>query len=137
MDRPYFSSIARLLKSVETPGSYATGGKCSMPLPSLTLKNEPDSILGLPLGDSQVQSIIKSSTQAPFGRGEETIVDTSVRNTWQLCPSQFSIKSSKWSEQLQALLSKVTAALGCDKKKRVTCELYKLLLYEPGGFFKV
>ena len=84
----------------------------------------------------QVKAIIESASQAPFGRGEATIVDTSVRNTWQLSPSQFTINSRKWSQMLQALLDKITGDLGCDAGK-VTCELYKLLLYEPGGFFKV
>lgn len=137
MEHSYFSSIAKSLKSVERPGCYASGGTCSMPLPSLTLNSAPDDILGLPLADSHVKSIIESSTQAPFGRGEATIVDTSVRNTWQLSPERFSINSNKWSERLRALLNKVTSDLGCDAKKVVTCELYKLLLYEPGGFFKV
>lgn len=108
-----------------------------MPLPSLCINSAPDVILGLPLGESHVKSIIESATQAPFGRGEETIVDTSVRKTWQLSPSQFTIKNGKWAQQLQALLEKVTVDLGCDVRKRVTCELYKLLLYEPGGHFKV
>ena len=137
MDCPYFSSIASALKSVKRPGCYATGGRCSMPLPSLSISSTPDAILGLPLGESQVKSIIDSATRAPFGRGEETIVDTSVRRTWQLNPTQFTINNAEWSGQLQTLLHKVKDDLGCDAEKTVTCELYKLLLYEPGGFFKV
>ena len=85
----------------------------------------------------QVKAVIDSATQAPFGRGEATIYDTSVRNTWQLSPTQFTINNCKWSEELQALLDKVTGNLGCEAGKKVTCELYKLLLYERGGFFKV
>ena len=108
-----------------------------MPLPSLSINNAPDNILGLPLCDCQLKSIIDSSTPAPFGRGEETVVDTSVRRTWQLSPTQFSINSSQWEDQLQTLLDKVARELGCDSNMTVTCELYKLLLYEPGGFFKV
>ena len=81
--------------------------------------------------------IIASSSQAPFGRGEDTIVDTSVRRTWQLPPMQFSINNSQWTGQLQALLNRVKDELGCDPNMTVTGELYKLLLYEPGSFFKV
>lgn len=108
-----------------------------MPLPSLLASSAPGDILGLPLGDCQAKLIIASSTQAPFGRGEETIVDTSVRCTWQLSPSQFVINNDKWTEKLQALLDNVKNELGCDPNMAVTGELYKLLLYEPGGFFKV
>ncbi len=137
MDRPHFGAIVNSLKSVKRPGHYATGELYPMALPSLSINSAPDDIIGLPLCKDQAKLIIDSSTQAPFGRGGETIVDTSVRCTWQLSPAQFSINSSWWMEQLQVLLEKVKRELGCDPSMIVACELYKLLLYEPGGFFKV
>ena len=108
-----------------------------MILPALSLASAPSDILGLPLCEYQARSIIASASQAPFGRGEDTIIDTSVRNTWQLSPSQFTINNSQWSKQLNVLLKKVKEELGCDPKMTVSGELYKLLLYEPGGFSKV
>ena len=42
-----------------------------------------------------------------------------------------------WAKELAALVGRIKAELGCDSAQGVTCELYKLLLYEPGGFFKV
>ena len=134
----YYQSIAGLLKSESKrpPGSYASGGVCSMPLPSLVINSAPDVIIGLPLADSQAKSIIDLSTQAPYGKGEETVVDTSVRRTWQLSPTHFSIKNKQWSSDLEILLKRVKEELGCSAMK-VSCELYKLLLYECGGFFKV
>lgn len=137
MDYSYFNNIVTALDSVTRPGFYATGGVCSMPLPSLSINNAPAVILGLPLSEGQAKAIVTNASRAPFGRGEDTIVDVSVRCTWQLSPTQFSINNDQWSEQLLTLLDKVTADLGCDTKMTVTCELYKLLLYEPGGFFKV
>ncbi len=134
MDSPYFSTIVDTLQSVERPGSYAVGGFCQMPLPSLSIN---DAIVGIPLTESQIKSIVDLSTQAPFGRGEKTIVDTSFRRTWQLNPTQFSIRNPQWSKQLQHLLINVKDGLGCNNCKIVTCELYKLLLYEPGCFFQV
>ena len=111
-----------------------------MPLPALSLVGDSCSanqILGLPLGESQAKRVIARCSQAPFGRGEETLVDTSVRLTWQLNPDHFTIGNQQWEEQLQALLSSVKRDLGCPDKGTVTCELYKCLLYETGGFFKV
>ena len=52
--RPYFPSIVKCLQGVDQQGSYATGGVCSMPLPSITLNDAPRAILGLPLADCQV-----------------------------------------------------------------------------------
>ena len=108
-----------------------------MPLPAISLAAEPDTILGLPLGEAQAKDLIELASRAPYGKGDKTIVDTSVRCTWQLDPAQFSINNPKWEESLHLLLDEVKLQLGCDAKMKVAVELYKLLLYEPGGFFKV
>ena len=136
-EKPYYQSIIDTLKSVKRPGLYAAGGETAMPLPAITLAEEPDAVLGLPLCEAQAKHLIELASRAPFGRGEQTIVDTSVRCTWQLNPAQFSITNPQWEKKLQLLLSTVKTELGCDTKMKVTCQLYKLLLYEPGGHFKV
>ena len=102
-----------------------------MSLPSLVINCVSDDILGLPLCNLQAKRIID---QVQFAEGEETTV---APHTWQLSPTKFSINNSRWSQQLQALLNEVKNELGCDPKMALTCELYKLLLHEPGGFFKV
>ncbi len=130
MDNVYFRSIVNSLKSVKRAGDYATGGVCSMTSPSLSLNDMPDVILSLPIDESQVKSIV---TQAPYNSGEDT---TTVCCTWQLSPKQFSINSVQWQEQLCALVDIVKDKLGCGSI-RVTCQLRKLLLYEPSGSFKV
>ena len=107
-----------------------------MPLPALRVEGISAQI-GLPLTEAQAKAITEKCSQAPFGRGERTIVDTSVRRTWQLDPSQFDIRNPKWLPSMQHLLNPISTALGCDVAQEVSCELYKLLLYEPGGFFKV
>lgn len=42
----------------------------------------------LPLAVSQAQEMIETAHRAPFGRGNQTIVDTSVRKTWELNPGK-------------------------------------------------
>ena len=105
-----------------------------MPPPSISVAGQP---LKLPLNKTQAKKFIKEASRAPFGRGEKTIVDTSVRCTWQLNPAQFVISNPEWEKSISTLLTKVKTQLGCDTTMSVGCELYKLLLYEPGGFFKV
>ena len=51
---------------------------------------------GMPLSDSEVQRLISSSRQAPFGTGSETFIDTSVRNTWEIDGSLVSLRDPKW-----------------------------------------
>ena len=137
MEKPYYQSIVDTLNSIEKPGIYAAGGEITMPLPAISLVGEPDTILGLPLCESQAKHVIELASRAPFGKGQQTIVDTSVRCTWQLDPAQFTINNTRWKRSLKTSLARVTLELGCDTKMKVTCELYKLLLYEPGGFLRL
>ena len=134
---PYFQDIVATLQSVKRPGSFAAGGTVQLPFPALQINGIPEKI-GLPINSLQVGKVVEKCSRAPFGRGEDTIVDTSVRNTWQLNPSQFSVGNQRaWKKELKSLVGRVKTELGCDATQDVTCELYKLLLYEPGGFFKV
>jgi hypothetical protein len=71
---------------------------------------------------------------APYGRGEETIVDTSVRNVWQIAPGKVKIGGKSWATNFENILSRVKAGLGCEDAS-VSAELYKLLVYDRGGFF--
>ena len=132
----YYDHLFETLKNVKKPGSFAAGGSAVLPLPALKI-NGLSGQIGLPLTEFQAKDIAKKCSQAPFGRGEKTIVDTSVRKTWQLNPTQFSIENKKWQSSLAALVERVGTQLGCDAAQNISCELYKLLLYEPGGFFKV
>ena len=101
MEKPYYQSIVDALKSVKRPGLYAAGGEIFMPSPAISLAEEPDIVLGLPLSEVQAKHLIELASRAPFGRGEQTIIDTSVRCTWQLNPSLFSIINPKWEKKLQ------------------------------------
>ena len=133
---PYIRSIVDTLNSVTIPGSFASGGPFQFPLPALKI-NGVEGYVGLPVGKLQAKAIIAACTQAPFGRGQETIVDTTVRNTWELEPSQFTITNPQWNSHLENLAAVVKKELGCDLKLSVKCDLYKFLLYEQGSFFKV
>ena len=83
----------------------------------------------------QAKQIRKVGSQAPYGKGSETIVDTAVRNTIQIQPSLITISSQHWQDAFKELLRSACAGLGV-KEDRVSAELYKLLLYEEGSHFK-
>ena len=135
-DYPYIRSIADTLSSVTIPGSFASGGPFQISPPALKV-NEVEGYLVVPVCEYQAKAIKAVCAQAPFGRGQETIVDTTVRNTWELDPSQFTITNPQWNSQLENLAAVVKKELGCDPKLNVKCELYKFLLCEQGSFFKV
>ena len=133
----YLQRLEDVLLRVKRPGSFATGGPVTtLPLPGLRV-NGVSGIIGLPLNEHAAKTLRDKCSQAPFGRKEQTIVDLNVRRTWQLDPSHFTISNPTWEDCINGLLPRVKEGLGCDATQGVTCELYKLLLYEPGGFFKV
>ena len=78
----------------------------------------------------------ESATGDPVanGRGEDSIVDTAVRNVWQIAPGAVKIGDKSWAANFESIVSKVKAGLGCQDAK-ISAELYKLLIYDRGGFF--
>jgi hypothetical protein len=128
--------LEECLANVQTDGSFALFEALNnAPNPGLCLKNT--SIIGLPLSDHDAQAIVSASHEAPFGKGEETIVDTSVRKTWEVSPGEFELKNPAWQPYIESIVAKVSTGLGVDTAgKGVAAELYKLLLYEKGAMFK-
>jgi hypothetical protein len=52
--------------------------------------------IGLPLSDRDADALIAASHQAPFGKGEQTIVDTNIRKTWEISAADFELKNPAW-----------------------------------------
>jgi hypothetical protein len=91
--------------------------------------------LKLPLSHAGAESLKAVCEQGPFGRGTSTVVDTRVRNTWQLSPDKFRMTDGRsWDSVLASVVPQLCRGLGQDPNK-VEAQLYKLLLYEQGSFF--
>jgi hypothetical protein len=90
--------------------------------------------VGLPLAVRDAESITRICKQSPFGKGSQTVIDTTVRKTWELDGSQFQCLNPAWTSYLNSLVKQAIEDLGVQVK--VYAEQYKLLLYEQGAFFK-
>jgi hypothetical protein len=92
----------------------------------------------LPLQEQTARSLIQACHQAPFGKGEKTVIDTSVRNTWELNADQFQLQSPAWAKYMKRITRSALKELGFDDDDMfgVRAEVYKLLLYEKGALFK-
>ncbi|CAM6088439.1 unnamed protein product [Calypogeia fissa] len=105
-------------------------------LDALWLPAKEDSIHGT---FAQVQSS-RHLRKAPFGRGLATVVDTSVRRCWQMDASKVSFPEAPdfLSKTVHLLANEAVSALGHGGVgMRVEAHLYKLLLYEKDGQFKM
>lgn len=120
-----------ILQSIEKPGSFCSSQEISPCFLELDVKNI--GTIGLPLSQQQAKEIIAECHQAPYGKGTETIVDTSVRKVWELNPEQFEIKNPQWQKILTDICGEIQTDLGVATD--IYSEIYKLLIYETGSFF--
>ncbi|KAL9580360.1 MAG: hypothetical protein Q9212_004541 [Teloschistes hypoglaucus] len=128
-------SIDTLLSYIKSSGSFATGGPIrNIPLPGLSIHDV--SLIALPLSEQAAKDIIKVCHQAPYGKGSDTLVDESVRKTWELNPDLFQFQNPAWNPNIQQLARNAATQLGISAEASINAELYKLLLYEEGAMFK-
>ena len=116
-------------------GSFATSGFLPAINPGLSIAGLGK--VGLPLSDRDAAELCRICHQAPFGKGSETFVDTSVRKTWELNADQVAFRNPFWRKIEEQAVANATEQLGIiDGPATIRAELYKLLLYEPGAFFE-
>ena len=68
--------------------------------------------------------------------GSETIVNESVRKTWEVDPTNFNFSNPDWDVSVQRTARTAAHELGYAEGASIRAELYKLLLYEEGAMFK-
>jgi hypothetical protein len=126
------TEILNCLQNLKGSGKFATIGSLPFTLPGLCI-NEKEEI-SFPLSENEAKKLIDFAQQAPFGKGSETIIDTSVRNTWEIDSQHLSFRNPSWENHLGMILENVKEDLGL-KNYSVNAHLYKMLIYEEGGFF--
>ena len=134
-DLPYnrsLDALQTLLAGVRRPGDFCVHGALAVPMPMVEVDGV--GLLSLPLLDVQAAALIAAAERAPYGRGEQTVLDTSVRRVWQIDAARVRVGGKNWAPSLRRVLADVARGLGCEDAS-IRAELYKLLLYDPGGFF--
>lgn len=90
--------------------------------------------IGFPINATQIKDIIKVAHKAPFGKGSQTVLDPTVRSAWEIDASEITFTNPEWKQFIASIIEKVKPDLGIEKHS-VSANLYKLLIYEEGGFF--
>ena len=124
--------LETVLSGVKRHGDFFVSGALGMPMPKVDVDGV--GTLSFPVLEAQFAAIVRQAERAPYGRGAQTIIDTSVRKVWQIAPDKVRIGGKSWAANFQSMLSKVSVGLGCGGVT-VSAELYKLLVYEREGFF--
>lgn len=125
----------RHLSKIENSGSYATYGVFkTFPPPGISVDEVGD--IPTKLDQQSAQSLVKVSDKAPFGKGNQTLVDETVRKTWEIAGGKVSFRNTAWHDWFKDVVERVAKELGVASPKNVRAELYKMLLYEEGAMFK-
>ncbi len=125
--------IVATLSKLGRSGEFATDGSHSFSYIGLVVKGVGE--IAFPLPKEQALRLIEQSHKAPFGKGSDTLVDESVRKTWEINAEEVQLNGPDWPNILENIMGNVKRELGLEDMD-VRATLYKLLIYEPGGFFK-
>ena len=87
----------------------------------------------LPLKRPLTKQLVAQCRVAPYGKGTQTLVDRKVRNTFELDPKKFRL-SREWNSAVDRAAQLTAPQLGLSPEQ-IEARLYKLLVYEKGGFF--
>ncbi len=126
--------LLEILYTIERPGDFCASGTIDPCFPGLDIENV--GTIGFPLTEYQAKEIIRQCSKAPFGRGEQTVVDSKVRSTWMLEPNQFLFKNPQWDRHVKGVVETVKEQFGLSNST-ISHELYKCLLYEKDDFFSI
>lgn len=114
-------------------GSFAVGE--SIPAaPNPCLEIDSLGTIGLPLSARDAEAIKNVAARSPFGHGDKLVVDSTVRDTWEIDGTKIKMRNSAWDAFMGGLMEMVKKGLGVPSNTMpCKCELYKLLLYETGS----
>jgi hypothetical protein len=86
-----------------------------------------------PVLPAQARKLLGLGQPARFGRGEQTLTDLGVRDTWEI-PKK--LVHARWDDEaLNAILTTAKDELGLPIAAELTADLHSLLVYEPRQFF--
>ncbi len=119
------------LRSIERPGDFCVGGIREIFMPAIDVDGVGR--IAFPILPAQAERLVAIAEAAPFGRGDETVVDREVRRTWQVNSARVRIGGRHWEKTLDELVADV--ALGLGVSGSLAADFYKLLVYDAGSFF--
>lgn len=122
-----------LLEKTETESADSA----SLRLPADTLRVNVEGVGLLPthISTDTATGLISVARPAHFGKGEKTLHDPAVRDTWELTPEQVTLGGNTWQTELATALNHLGSQLGLPQTARLTAELHSMLVYGKGQFF--
>src|SRR6266566_5060220 len=133
MGRTARERLARLLDDAEAPGAFSA--QILAPADALQVEVDGVGAVQAPVRAPLAKKLIAVAQPAKFGRGEQTLTDTGVRDTWEITPDLVTLDGPAWEATLSAVLDGVRDELGLPPTTRLRAELHAMLVYGKGQFF--
>ena len=123
----------RLARMLRGDARTAFSAEMTARADDLSLEVEGFGRVAFPVTPAKARKLIGLGQPARFGRGEETLTDTDVRDTWEI-PKH--LVRAEWNDaMLTVILDTVKEELGLPNAAGLTADLHSLLVYEPNQFF--
>lgn len=126
------TKILDILSDIKGAGSFVSNREADFEYPGLQVKGVGE--ISFPVTEGQVKALINKARKAPFGKGTETILDSSVRSGWEIDAAELKFTGDGWKNFLTDVLNQIKRDLGISEYT-ISANLYKMLIYEKGDFF--
>ena len=125
--------VTAALDNAEDDAAFAC--RTILPSGSLTLSIKEKGEIRLPVSATRAKQLAALASPAPFGRGQDTLLDPLVRDVGEIPARKLALDRRAWNRALIPALDEMREALGLPAG-RLTARVDKLLVYGPGQFFK-
>lgn len=125
--------LVTLLGGGATPGAYSA--QRTAPVDDLCLDVPGMGQVLLPVPETQAKRLCELGRPAKYGRGEQTLVDPKVRDTWEIPKSRVKIDKRRWDKTLVPILDRLRADLDLPPGCVLKAEFHSMLVYARGQFF--
>ncbi len=125
--------FASLLGEAVAPGAFSAR-RAARP-DDLRLQVRGVGPIALPVSIRQAKELCLMGQPARFGKGEQTLLDAKVRDTWEIPKSRIKIDKRQWNSTLRPILDRLRADLGLPAGCDLTADFHSMLVYAPGQFF--
>jgi hypothetical protein len=116
-------------------GSEAFSASRTAPVGDLQLEVRGVGPIQLPVTQVQARQLCLLARPARYGRGERTLLDRGVRDTWEIPKSRVRIDTRRWNRTLLPMLERLGRDLGLRSGCNLRAELHSMLVYARGQFF--
>ncbi|KAI9013515.1 hypothetical protein DFJ74DRAFT_610046 [Hyaloraphidium curvatum] len=129
------AALARILKAAASHASFAA--QVDVPAFPPVISVDGLGVLPLPLVPFAADALPRPHLSASkFGKGTETLLDPAVRTSLEAPPAVQRILNPEWDAAIQVSARALADALGVNSNVLVEAQLWRLILYEPGSFFR-